>query len=334
MAHIDVEALLAPVSEASPCGEDLEYDAAFLELEEAARGKPEQEYGNTLIPAQDPDWRAMQSQAQALSQRTRDLRVAMMLLRGATRVDGVAGFVPAVRLVHGLLERHWDGVFPRLDAADNDDPTMRLNALAPLAALGAVLADVRAAAIGPQRNGLTARSIELALGKGDPRPGEAVMSEANAVQALTDAEAAEPGLLAALAGAHDAVTGIQAVLDSRAGAANGPDLRPLRVLTQCLAQAAAAARGETTEAAPAAANAPAGGVPERSAPGSITSRDDAIKMLERVCEWLERSEPSHPAPLLIRRAQRLLSKNFFEIIQDLAPDGLKDVERIAGVTAP
>lgn len=334
MAHIDVEALLAPVSEASPCGEDLEYDAAFLELEEAARGKPEQEYGNTLIPAQDPDWRAMQSQAQALSQRTRDLRVAMMLLRGATRVDGVAGFVPAVRLVHGLLERHWDGVFPRLDAADNDDPTMRLNALAPLAALGAVLADVRAAAIGPQRNGLTARSIELALGKGDPRPGEAVMSEANAVQALTDAEAAEPGLLAALAGAHDAVTGIQAVLDSRAGAANGPDLRPLRVLTQCLAQAAAAARGETTEAAPAAANAPAGGVPARSAPGSIASRDDAIKMLERVCEWLECSEPSHPAPLLIRRAQRLLSKNFFEIIQDLAPDGLKDVERIAGVTAP
>lgn len=335
MVHIDVEALLAPVTDASPCGEDLEYDAAFQALEDAARGKPEQEYGSTLIAAQEPDWRTMQSQALVLGTRTRDLRVAMMLLRGATRLDGVAGFVPAVRLLHGLLERHWDGVYPLLDAADNDDSTMRLNALAPLADASGVLADLRAASIGPPRNGLSARSIELALGKGEPRPGEAAMNEASAVKALSDAEAAEPGLLAALASAHEAVTGIQAVLDARAGAANGPDLRPLRMLTQCLAQAAGAARGESIDAVPGAAPAAnAGAVALRSGLGTIASRDDAIKTLDRVCEWLEHSEPSNPAPLLIRRAQRLMSKSFMDIIRDLAPDGLKEVERIAGVSAP
>ncbi len=335
MVQIDVEALLAPVTEASPCGEDLEYNAAFLALEDAARGKPEQEYGNTLIPAQEPDWRAMQSLALDLGKRTRDLRVAMMLLRGATRLEGMAGFVPSVRLLHGLLERHWDGVYPLLDASDHDDPTMRLNALAPLSAASGVLADLRAASIGPVRNGLTARSIELALGKGEARPGETVMTEARAVQALSDAEAAEPGLLAGLAGAHDAVKGIQVVLDARAGAANGPDLQPLRALTQCLAQAAGAARGESIDAvADVAVDASGGAATARAATGTIASRDDAIKSLDRICEWLERSEPSNPAPLLIRRAQRLMSKSFIDIIRDLAPDGLKEVERIAGVTSP
>ena len=35
-----VEALQAPISEASPTGEDLEYDPAFTALDSAAQGKP------------------------------------------------------------------------------------------------------------------------------------------------------------------------------------------------------------------------------------------------------------------------------------------------------
>jgi len=318
MSDIDVDALLAPVTDTAPCGDDLEYDPAFLALEEASRGKPEQQFGDTVIPAQEPDWRAMHEQALALFARTRDLRVGVHLLRAATRLHGIAGFVPAVKLMHGLLSRHWDHVYPALDTADNNDATMRLNALAPLADVAAVLADLRAAAIGPARAGLTVHRLEL--------------GEAAALQALADAGTASPGLLDALIAAHDAVAGIQAVLDTQAGAANGPDLRPLRVLTQAVAQAARQARGDTS--APQATS-EGDGAPARaaSAPGTIATRDDAIKALDRVCDWIERSEPTNPAPLLIRRAQRLMTKSFIDIIRDLAPDGLKEVERIAGVDA-
>ena len=38
MALLDVDALLTPVSDDQPCGADLEYDAQFLQLEEAAKG--------------------------------------------------------------------------------------------------------------------------------------------------------------------------------------------------------------------------------------------------------------------------------------------------------
>ncbi|HEY4957661.1 MAG TPA: type VI secretion system ImpA family N-terminal domain-containing protein, partial [Caldimonas sp.] len=172
MAAIDIDALLAPVSEAAPCGEDLGYDAAFLALEEAARGKTEQQFGETVIAAQDPDWRAMKEQSLALFARTRDVRVAIHLLRALTRLEGSSGFCTAIKVVHGLLEQHWDGVHPMLDAEENNDATMRLNALAPLADAATVLADVRSAAVGDARNGLTVRQIELAFGKAEPLAGE------------------------------------------------------------------------------------------------------------------------------------------------------------------
>ena len=46
---------------------------------------------------------------------------------------------------------------------------------------------------------------------------------------------------------------------------------------------------------------------------------------------IEHNRRSLSAPLLIRRAQRLMSKNFVEIIRDLMPDGLGQVEKLAGI---
>lgn len=331
MADIDVDALLAPVNDTAPCGDDLEYDPAFLALENASRGKPEQQFGDILIAAQEPDWREMREQSIALFARTRDLRVAMQLLRAATRLNGSSGFASAIQVVRGLLERHWEHVHPMIEVGDGNDATMRLNALAPLADAGPVLADLRAAAIGTQRGGLTMRQIELALGKAEPGAGESVPSAAGVEQALGNAAAQSPGLLDELIAADAAVHAIEAVIDQRVGASEGPDLRRLRTLTQCIAQAARQARGESLEAVADGAAAPAAMATPGAATGAIAGRDDAIKALERVCEWIERHEPTNPAPLLIRRAQRLMTKSFIDIIRDLAPDGLKEVERIAGV---
>jgi len=59
-----------------------------------------------------------------------------------------------------------------------------------------------------------------------------------------------------------------------------------------------------------------------------------IRALERACEWIERNEPTNPAPLLIRRSQRLMTKNFIDIIRDLAPESLTQIEKLAGPPNP
>jgi type VI secretion system protein ImpA len=65
--------------------------------------------------------------------------------------------------------------------------------------------------------------------------------------------------------------------------------------------------------------------------GELRNRQDAIRLLDTVCEFLMQSEPSNPAPLLIRRAQRLIGSDFLDIMRDMAPDGLGQIEVIAGL---
>jgi type VI secretion system protein ImpA len=70
MPVIELDALLAPVDDL-PCGLNLEYDPAILELEKEALAKPEVQYGNTIIPAVLPDWMRIRIIGTELLERSR-----------------------------------------------------------------------------------------------------------------------------------------------------------------------------------------------------------------------------------------------------------------------
>jgi type VI secretion system protein ImpA len=337
MALIDVEPLLAPISDGEPCGPDLEYDATFLALDEAAKGKPEQQFGDTIIPGEEPDWRQMQNLSRELFDRTRDIRVAVHLLRASTRLQGLRAAAEGLQLIHGLLSQHWDHVHPKLDADDDNDPTMRLNALAPLVDGDSFLADLRKGSTGG-RNGVTGRDIELAFGKGQPPEGESFVPAPGVLQALQDAQANNEGLCEALAGMVDTAAAIDAIVTDKA-TVSGPEFRPLRLMLQAvrdaaqqaLGGAAGAAEGQGAEGGEGAEGAVSGGgFVVQGGLGALRSRQDAINTLDKVCEWIELNEPSNPAPLLIRRAQRLINMSFLDIIKDLVPDGVDQVTKLAG----
>jgi type VI secretion system protein ImpA len=54
-------------------------------------------------------------------------------------------------------------------------------------------------------------------------------------------------------------------------------------------------------------------------------------MIDRICAYYERYEPSSPVPLLLQRARRLVDKNFMEILQDLAPEGMSQARQVGGI---
>jgi type VI secretion system protein ImpA len=216
-------------------------------------------------------------------------------------------------------------VHPQLDASDGNDPTARLNALQPLVHDSAVLADLRAASLTGQRGGLRVRDVELALGRVEPMSGEAVPSEQGVLDAAAAAAAGTPGFAERLLAGAQAVQAIAAAIERQVGT-QGPEFAPLLRLMKPLATLGAQLQGGAAPAGTAGAGAP----PPAAAPGVIASREDAARALQRVCDWFERNEPSHPAPLLIRRAQRLMSKSFIDIIRDLVPDGVREVEKLAG----
>jgi type VI secretion system protein ImpA len=332
--------LLVALSETAPCGDDLEYDPQFLELELAGNGKPEQQYGDTVIPAKPPDWPAVLDLAGQLAQRTRDLRVAVWLLRASARQRGWPGAVSALQLMNGLLAQHWDHVHPQLDASDGNNPLLRLAALSPLTPQESpypgpplVMGDLREARLlANDRSSPLIRDIELGLRAAEPVAGELVPTEAGIVGAVTARLAQHPELAGQMQAGLEAIDGIVATLSAKLPSSDVPDLAQLRKLLAAVARAAQLALGTAAPQESASADAPAGaGAPAATAvPGAINSREDVSRTIDRLCDWLERNEPSHPAPLLLRRAQRLMSKNFLEIIRDMAPDGTDQVVRLAG----
>ena len=92
-----IKRLLAPVSDEHPCGDDLEYDADFMALETTSRDQKEQQFGNTIIPAEEPDWQSVVQLSMALLERSKDLCVVLVLLRGLAKTESVTGFIADIK---------------------------------------------------------------------------------------------------------------------------------------------------------------------------------------------------------------------------------------------
>lgn len=87
--------------------------------------------------------------------------------------------------------------------------------------------------------------------------------------------------------------------------------------------------GAETMASVASLTEASAGLPDR-----INSRDDVVKCLDLVVAFYDRTEPSSPIPHLARRVRRMVHMDFVELMEDLAPSGLKEFRLLAGVPDP
>ena len=335
MGAIDLEALLSPISEEAPSGEDLEYDAGFLELERVAEGKPEQQMGDEVIPGEDPAWGEVQKQAIELSARTRDLRVAMHILRSTAHLEDLNGVRDALALVRGLVREFWSSVHPQLDPEDDNDPTMRVNILVGLCGTAVLSALRETPLLRSQLAGtfaykdiLVARG-ELQAPEGSDPPSMGLITGAFSECDLDELQATTE----ACAAAREQAAEIEVDLTELVGASQSADLSALPSLLSEIHSFLAECLGNRGVAVDGVEGAVEEGGGETSGPGisgEIQSREDVIRMLEKISRYYERQEPASPVPILMERARRLVHANFMELIEDLAPDGLAQVQNISG----
>lgn len=336
---MDFADILNTLDSRLPCGDDLEYDADFLQLQQAAAGRDEQQFGSTIIAAQPPDWREVERLARALLERTRDLRVIGLLTCAWTEIRGLPGYADGLALAVDTLERYWEPVHPRLDSVGEDDPMPRMNALAAFGDMLGCARSVRSASLVNGVHGqLSLRDTEALLDgsrqDADCYPGGRPRVVARLREAWTQREAD----VLALASAADALRRVQKLVTDKLGVAWTPDytaiLRTLDVVLDAARDTPNAAP-ETSDAPPENAAAPAAEtLASQAAPAAgmrwqdarIQSRDEAMAMLGKVCAYFEANEPGHPAPYLIRRAQQLIPLSFHDIIRNLAPQGLEQFE--------
>jgi len=351
MALIDIDALTADVSPDAPCGENLIYDAAFLELDRLAQGTPEQVMGDDVIAAEEPDWADVASRAVELLGRSHDLRVTMYLILAALRLEGLPGLRDGLALLRRLLETQWEGLYPRLDPEDGNDPTERMNILESIAqpegSFGDPVRFIRRLREAPLTNSrqlgrLSHRDVQIACGEvAWPEDAEGEPPTLALIQAAFE-DTESDWLQAQAAAAAEAVEHIEAIdqfLVAAVGADQAAQLDPFKaalgevsaVLAEQLGRRGYSAPGAAEAAEDTAGAAAAAGPPGQPLRGEITGPDDVVRALDRICRYYETHEPSSPVPLLLRRAKRLVSKSFVEVIQELSPQAMQQIELIAGI---
>jgi type VI secretion system protein ImpA len=234
-------------------------------------------------------------------------------------------------LIEGLLVSYWEDVHPLPDPEDKD-LTIRLNTLASLSNSDSLLGDLRGALLvkTSTHERISVRDAEVALGRLPASSGGAP-SLAMIEAAMRESSDAGQAVIANIGHALRSCQAISDLIKDKVDAQASPDLKPL---TNTLSSLLALSQGgaDMNESVT-AGEAETGEGPSdiRDTSKAIRSRDDALRLLDAVCDYLVKYEPTNPAPLLIRRAQRLMTMGFVEIIQDMAPDSLAQVKNIAGL---
>lgn len=335
---METSLLLAAVSDTSPCGEDLEYDSDFLQLERDALGRPERSMGDAIQAAEPPEWRQLEQACHGLLQRSKDLRITHYLLQSRLALRGVEGLADSLELILELLSRYWPEIHPQLDADDDNDPTVRINTLSGLTC---------ETNLGLLRNAVLVRSrvfgnitLRAALNAAGLHPAS---SESLSVEelggALQDADSESLQLTRdALGRALQSLDAIERLVSEQVGSAQGVELsalqQPLKLALQVLGDSPAGANADNHPAetsAPAEASMqPASAHAAMRVSGEIANRDDVLKSLERILIYYARHEPSSPLPVLLNRARSLVNADFATIVRNLIPDGMSQFENLRG----
>ena len=369
---VDLSLWLGPLDGANPSGEDLRNDPRFHELERLIDPPDEVIHDDNNKPSSEVavavDWPAVLRKAEELRPAGRDLRLLIIVTRALTNEQGLAGLAEGLSLMAQTFDQHWDTMHPALRPASTprDMALRRINALLDLQnANTGLLGNLRRMKFLTPRGFGAISGRELEQGALDDR-----LMLQEAAQGLSNAErsalsAAHEQLLvrlrsslaaqndqqpdaiatltAELRGAITALEALDTAFNTRLET-TGPAAPVLsRFLERMLSTLQ---RGTATKAPPVAEPAAASPVqaapvanghdrtplPAGVLPDRINSRDDVVKCLDLVIAFYDRTEPSSPIPHLARRVRRMVPMDFVELMEDLAPSGLKEFRLLAGVS--
>ena len=118
---IDLETILAPLTDDRPVGEDLRYASVYDEIKEARRADDLLDRGDWQRDIKTSDWSAVIKLAsEALSTRTKDLQIAAWLTEALVNTDGFAGLATGLQILNGFLQHYWEQVYPEIEDGDLD----------------------------------------------------------------------------------------------------------------------------------------------------------------------------------------------------------------------
>lgn len=364
---IDLDVLLAPVSEDSPAGTDIREDRTpssvyyqIKDLRAEARDIERQVEAGNLDPSEArKPWQDLTKVApEILTSNAKDLEVAAWLTEGLLRLHGIGGLRDGFRLLHGLVETYWDGLFP----AEDEDGL--ITKVAPVTGLngedgdGTLIMPIKrvpitvAGAMDPLTVWHYQQARELDMLEDETRREQRISAGA-VTRAQFEAAVHETGtafyeaLLDDLTEARAAYEQLIGLLDEKCEQDSPPASRIRETLDDSLSIVRLIARevlliadhdseSDDEAAGNADPDAAAPGGQTRGGPamtGAISSREEAFKVLEKVADYFRRAEPHSPLSYLVNKAVRWGRMDLSRLAAELMPDdeARREYSKLTGV---
>ncbi|WP_173012626.1 type VI secretion system protein TssA [Niveispirillum sp. SYP-B3756] len=365
MALFDLDILLTPLEGPRACGPDLRGKAGgeggyyhLKDLRAGARATERRADSDDEAQAPLKEWQQiLESGTALLTDRSKDLEVAVWLVEAAVRLDGFAGLADGFRLLTGLVERFWDNVHP---LPDEDGVGVRMAAVAGLNGIGAegtLIQPIRKVPLLRNDGGFAFWHFQLAQRAVQTPDTRNRPNRTPSPDALRQRMAAVPvaekrRLLAYIRACRAAFADLDRVLTERCGTEAPPTsaianlLEEIEDATLFLTEL----NKEEAMADPVAADDPiletsVSGTPiqitpPRSGPAvgpeGIASREEALRLLADIGRFFRRTEPHSPISYtiedLVRRGQMTLPELLAELVAD--PAVRNSMLTAAGIRVP
>ena len=338
---ITYEIYIDPISKSNAVGDNVEYDSDYLQLLDLVRDKPEQQYGDVIIEAKEKDWEKIFSiSSDILLEKSKDLNVMSIFTFSSIFCYGVDGFYNSLKIIHENLRLYWDDIYPSLYDEDNSfDSDYRVNSISLLNSNEGIIKALKSSVLVKNRlinKPYTFKDIERILE--DPADSHSIYP--GGIERLyvdfKMAAADDKSEISLLIKSIDIIRNIIKIFDSKIGN-SGIRLDNLEeFINKFIFLLKDKSISETNDNKADLAKQPEKELVLGDFSWSnleIKSRNDIDLLLEKIYLYFEKNEPSHPAPLFIRRIQRLMTYNFYEIMKDISPESLDQLLNLIGQPA-
>ena len=330
-----------PISLNQPTGTDIEYDARFIDVQTLVEGKPEQQYGEVIIEAQEPDWSTVEKLCRQILSESKDIRVFCFYTQALTANYGMAGFRKGCEIIATNISNYWQELYPKLVDEDGDyDAFYRSGSISLLLAESGIIRQLHEANViySPSRKShFTVKSVTSILNNNED--GSYPGGREKLIEDLKVAYENEQEELVALKESLRLICKIEDIFNE-----NIQDFpldfsilkRPLEKISYLLTEHIQFDVKEDALVYENEIMSTSKRSPEQfSAIGNledikIKDRSDVKIVLEKLNLYFRLKEPSHPAPLFIERLQKLMDMSFYDILRNISPSSLNDLDLIIG----